>query len=80
VALPFFNAAARKHEIAVDPGVYQQQSVSTQDYGPDSHALQPAAINGHLAMHQLDVEGIRPVTGQLVYVVHQGSGTISPAF
>ena len=74
VALPFFNAATRKHEIAVDPGVNQQQPITAQDYGPDGDTLQLAATQGHLAVHELDVEGVRPVTGQLFNVIHQVQG------
>ncbi|MNP82122.1 hypothetical protein D3C76_1806650 [compost metagenome] len=61
MALPRLDAAAREHEIAIDPGVHQQQLIAAQHHGPDCGALEHPPVAADLRMEQTNVEGIAPL-------------------
>ncbi|OCW47540.1 hypothetical protein A6763_09360 [Aeromonas caviae] len=61
VRLPVLDAATGEHEIPVDAGVHQQQSITTHHHGPHRGPFKHPVLAADLAVDEADIEGMGPL-------------------
>jgi hypothetical protein len=57
------DAATGEHEIPVDAGVHQQQSITTHHHGPHRGPFKHPVLAADLAVDETDIEGMGPLPG-----------------